>query len=234
MAGSTTIFRRPSWCLGRRPGCWPSLSEVPAHTLMVHVWTGSEGSCVDTEVLGELVQNGRSIMFSPPHPPTPTQGLPELPHPLGCPRLPPLSSPRITSSVRSSFPKRQSTVAVSFCLDRYKGKISRFSHVRLFGTPWTVARQAPLSMGILQAIILEWVAMPSSRWSSWPRDQTQVSCIAGGFFIVWATRESFCLEGTLNDLTNFLKLERKVGGGKSLRIQCRVMISWNHLLQVVL
>ena len=32
--------------------------------------------------------------------------------------------------------------------------------------------------GILQARILEWVAMPSSRGSSWPRDQTQVSCIA--------------------------------------------------------
>ena len=30
-------------------------------------------------------------------------------------------------------------------------------------TPWTVARQAPLSMGILQAKILEWVAMPFSR-----------------------------------------------------------------------
>ena len=44
--------------------------------------------------------------------------------------------------------------------------------------------------GILQAIILEWVAMPSSRWSSQPRDQTQVSHIAGGFFTVWATREA--------------------------------------------
>ena len=32
-----------------------------------------------------------------------------------------------------------------------------------FATPWTVAHQAPLSMGILQASILEWVAMPSSR-----------------------------------------------------------------------
>ena len=36
--------------------------------------------------------------------------------------------------------------------------------------------------GILQARILEWVAMPSSRGSSWPRDQTWVSCIAGRFF----------------------------------------------------
>ena len=39
-------------------------------------------------------------------------------------------------------------------------------------TPWTVAHQTPLSMGILQARILEWVAMPSSRGSSRPRDRT--------------------------------------------------------------
>ena len=37
-------------------------------------------------------------------------------------------------------------------------------------TPWTVACQAPLSMGILQARILEWVAMPSSRGCSQTRD----------------------------------------------------------------
>ena len=45
-------------------------------------------------------------------------------------------------------------------------------------TPWIVACQAPLSMGILQARILEWVAMPP-RGSSQPRDQTQVFCISG-------------------------------------------------------
>ena len=54
----------------------------------------------------------------------------------------------------------------------------------------TVARQAPLAMGILQARILEWVAMPFSRGSSQPRDQTQVSRIAGGFFTDEATREA--------------------------------------------
>ena len=43
---------------------------------------------------------------------------------------------------------------------------------------------------ILQARILEWVAMPFSRGSSQPRDQTQVSCIAGGFFTIWVTREA--------------------------------------------
>ena len=44
----------------------------------------------------------------------------------------------------------------------------------------TAACQAPLSMGILQARTLEWVAMPSSRGSSQPRDQTCVSYLALG------------------------------------------------------
>ena len=43
--------------------------------------------------------------------------------------------------------------------------------------------------GILQARILEWVAIPFSGGSSQPRDWTQVSCIAGGFFTSWVTRE---------------------------------------------
>ena len=55
---------------------------------------------------------------------------------------------------------------------------SCFAHVRHFVTPWTVAHQAPPSMGILQASILEWVAMPSFRGSSQSRDQTQVSSIS--------------------------------------------------------
>ena len=42
--------------------------------------------------------------------------------------------------------------------------------------------------GILRARVLECVAISSSRGSSWPRHQTQVSCIAGAFFTVWATR----------------------------------------------
>ena len=44
--------------------------------------------------------------------------------------------------------------------------------------------------GVLQARILGWVAIPFSRGSSWPRDQTWVSCIAGRLFTVWATREA--------------------------------------------
>ena len=55
---------------------------------------------------------------------------------------------------------------------------------QLFVNPWTVARQAPLSMGILQTRILEWVAMTSSRGSFQPRYQTQLSYTSGGFFTI--------------------------------------------------
>ena len=44
--------------------------------------------------------------------------------------------------------------------------------------------------GILQARLLEWVAIPFSRGSSQPRDQTQVSRIAGRFFTSWTTRQA--------------------------------------------
>ena len=65
------------------------------------------------------------------------------------------------------------------------------SRVQLFVTPWTVVH------GILQARKLKWVAILFYRGSSQPKDQTQVSSIAGGFFPSWATREAliYCLNG---------------------------------------
>ena len=60
-------------------------------------------------------------------------------------------------------------------------------------TPWTVACQSPLFMGILQARILEWVAMPSSRGSSQPRDQPvslMSPALAGEFFTTSASWEA--------------------------------------------
>ena len=44
--------------------------------------------------------------------------------------------------------------------------------------------------GISQTRILEWVAISFTRGSSWPRGWTWVSCIAGRFFTIWATREA--------------------------------------------
>ena len=59
--------------------------------------------------------------------------------------------------------------------------------------------------GILQARILEWVAIPFSRGSFWPRNRTGISCTAGDFFNSWATREAprpYC-KGLIQDLRNY-------------------------------
>ena len=59
-----------------------------------------------------------------------------------------------------------------------------------FETPWTVARQALLSVhAILQARILDWVAISFSRGLSQPSDQTYASYIGKQILYHWATRE---------------------------------------------
>ena len=59
-----------------------------------------------------------------------------------------------------------------------------------FVTPWTAVCQALLSTGILQARILEWVGMPSSREPSRSRNRAQVSLTAGRFFTIWDSGEA--------------------------------------------
>ena len=56
---------------------------------------------------------------------------------------------------------------------------------------------------ILQVRMLEWVASPFSRGSSWPRDQTWVSLIAGRFFTIWATREALTVHEVTRSCTWF-------------------------------
>ena len=60
----------------------------------------------------------------------------------------------------------------------------------LFYSPMDCSPPGSFLHGILQARILEWVAIPFSRGSSRSRDQSWISCIAGRFFTVWATREA--------------------------------------------
>ena len=58
--------------------------------------------------------------------------------------------------------------------------------------------------GILQVRILERVAMPSSsRGSSWPRDWTHISYVAGGFFTCWATRGSLIINPLICNIYRF-------------------------------
>ena len=59
-----------------------------------------------------------------------------------------------------------------------------------FWDPMNCSQPGSSVHGILQGRILEWASMPSSWGSSWPKDQTRVSSIAGGFFTIWATREA--------------------------------------------
>ena len=73
--------------------------------------------------------------------------------------------------------------------------LSRFSPVWLCAILWTVACQTPLSMGFSRQE-LEWVAMPSSRGSSWPRDRTRisyVSCIGRRVLYHWCHLGSLSL-----------------------------------------
>ena len=58
----------------------------------------------------------------------------------------------------------------------FLGMLKLFSHVHLYATIDHTVNE------ILQARILEWVTFPFSRGPTQPRDQTQVSHIAGGFF----------------------------------------------------
>ena len=60
------------------------------------------------------------------------------------------------------------------------------SCVQLFVTPLTCLDLPGSSVhGIFQARVLEWVSISFSRGSSRPRDRTYVSCLAGGFFLIY-------------------------------------------------
>ena len=58
--------------------------------------------------------------------------------------------------------------------------------------------------GILPARILEWVVIHFSMGSSWPKDRTWVSCIAGRLFTIWTTKEALIQRKSL--LSSWIKL----------------------------
>ena len=119
-----------------------------------------------------------------------------------------------------------SSITISKSYNITSKMCARCSVVSNSATPWTAAHQVPLSFsrqamlvaqscltlrdlmdcslpdssvhGILQARILEWVAIPFSRGSSRPRDQTQISHVADRFFPVLICLQSIsCLIYTL-------------------------------------
>ena len=98
--------------------------------------------------------------------------------------------------------------------------------------------------GMLQARILEWIASPYSRGSSQPRDCTQVSRIAGGFFTNWAIREalstpsnaplkdlrwkSLAISWMVSDRLKHYVLEIKSLFSKVIYALFSLLTIWNH------
>ena len=80
----------------------------------------------------------------------------------------------------------QDSLPICVCVCVYQS----LSHVQFFVTHGLYSLPGFSVHGVLQARTLLWVAIALSRGSSQPRDRTQVSCIAGRFFIIWATREA--------------------------------------------
>ena len=68
-------------------------------------------------------------------------------------------------------------------------EVRSLSRVQLFATPWTVAHQAPPSMGFSRQEYWSGLPFPSPGESSKPKDWTQVACIAGSRFNLWATSQ---------------------------------------------
>ena len=73
---------------------------------------------------------------------------------------------------------------------------SWLSHVQLYRNPMDCSLLGSSVHGILQARILEWVAISFSRGSSQPRNWTLLSCLAGRFFTDWAAREAHSFDYT--------------------------------------
>jgi len=88
--------------------------------------------------------------------------------------------------------------------------------------------------GILQARILDWIAIPFSRGTSQPRNRTLVSCMAGRFFTIWATAmvNNFTLELREKSSTHWISLLKKVGETtRSFRydlIKSLTLIQWKR------
>ena len=81
-----------------------------------------------------------------------------------------------TPNLRSLAPESRVNVGVLFSCSVVSDS---------FATPMGYSPPGSSVHGISQARILQWVAISSSRGSSQNRDQTRVSCTAGGFFTTW-------------------------------------------------
>ena len=120
-------------------------------------------------------------------------------HPAISSSVVPFSSCPLSLPASESFPMSQlfasggqsiGVSALASVLWKWKWKW-KWSHLVVSDSLWPVDCSPPSSSvhGILQARVLQWVAISFSTGSSWPRDQTQVSHIAGRHFNLCTTRE---------------------------------------------
>ena len=87
--------------------------------------------------------------------------------------------------------------------------------------------------GIVQARILYWVAIPFSRGSFWPRGWTQVSCIGGKFFTIWATREAHIYGvNTKIKVADATREERKWDWRKT-HMRVSIVLLMLHFLKII-
>ena len=98
-------------------------------------------------------------------------------------------------------------------------------YVQLLAIPIESSPPGSSVHGIPQARILEWVDVPFSRGSSWPRDQTWVSRIVGRSFTIWATRKV-----QLSDLIIIASFRRK--GKRAILWLSRHSYLWGALANV--
>ena len=95
--------------------------------------------------------------------------------------------PAVTSPSPCSFKRSHTTISTRVSLSPWPGRIRGglsewvLSRVCLSGTPWTVARQASLSMGFSRQEDWSGLPFPDPGFFSWPRSWTHVSCIADSF-----------------------------------------------------
>ena len=104
----------------------------------------------------------------------------------------------------ATFPLSPSSLCLPYCSCnvpdfscitawKWKVKVLIAQSCQTLGDPMDCTPPGSSVHGTLQARILQWVAILFSRGSSEPRVQTQVSCTAGRFFTIWASREALVL-----------------------------------------
>ena len=86
--------------------------------------------------------------------------------------------------------RRKLKVVVTRWITDYTVVVQLISRAQLFCDPKDCSPPGSSVRGISQARTLEWAAVSFSRGSSQPRNRTQVSCIGGRRFNLWATREA--------------------------------------------